>query len=330
MRKLDPSSTKSAIIVLIYTRDSSDLSILHIMYSMYQIIHLCIILYIFIFFQARQKCMDLQKKRREHVKEYLEIQKEMETIVKEIMKTERGTDRYVELAIKENDIIKRKNDIKPYLEMMEEEEKLAFDYYNSKVSESHEKERLRTENFKLYYLCWSIAAVALGLLTNFIYNRHKNKEFRDIVLSSTGNSEDYKRMTTQLINIVQEQQKEIRQFFSDVTGSQKDLGNLQEEVKTAVKSKEIDNMAEVLKVIKEDQESLLRELREVKKVVAVQAAKAHSDHVVYVGPEVRDLLSETESNIQRTVKIGYALTMSSVFCVVGLTVPIVLKLFKGD
>lgn len=52
----------------------------------------------------------------------------MESIVREIMKTERGTDRYVELAIQENEIIKRKNDIKPYLEMMEEEEKLAFDF----------------------------------------------------------------------------------------------------------------------------------------------------------------------------------------------------------
>lgn len=271
--------------------------------------------------------MDLQKKRREHVKEYLDIQKEMESIVREIMKTERGTDRYVELAIQENEIIKRKNDIKPYLEMMEEEEKLAFDYYNSKVSESHEKERLRTENFKLYYLCWSIAAVGLGLLANFIYNRHKNKEFRDIVLSATGNSEDYKKMTNQLISIVQDQQKEIRKFFGDITGAQRNSENLKDLQGTA-KAMATENIAEALQVIRTDQESLLKEIKEMKKVVAIYESKSNSDNVVYIGPEVKDLLCETESNIQRILKIGYAMT--TVLGVVGIAVPIVMKLFKGD
>lgn len=281
----------------------------------------------YVYFQARQKCMDLQKKRREQVKEYLDIQKEMESIVREIMKTERGTDRYVELAIQENEIIKRKNDIKPYLEMMEEEEKLAFDYYNSKVSESHEKERLRTENFKLYYLCWSIAAVGLGLLANFIYNRHKNKEFRDIVLSATGNSEDYKKMTNQLISIVQDQQKEIRKFFGDITGAQRNPENLKDLQSTA-KAMATENIAEALQVIRTDQESLLKEIKEMKKVVAIHEAKSNSDNVVYIGPEVKDLLCETESNIQRTLTIGYAVT--TVLGVVGIAIPIVMKLFKGD
>lgn len=169
----------------------------------------------------------------------------MESIVREIMKIERGIDRYVELVIQENEIIKRKNDIKFYLEMMEEEEKLVFDYYNFKVSESYEKERLRIENFKLYYLCWFIVVVGLGLLVNFIYNRYKNKEFRDIVLFAIGNFEDYKKMINQLIFIVQDQQKEIRKFFSDIIGVQMNFENFKD-FQSIVKVMVIENIVEVL------------------------------------------------------------------------------------
>ncbi|XP_061186561.1 uncharacterized protein LOC133194672 [Saccostrea echinata] len=276
--------------------------------------------------KARQRCMDLQKKRIENVKEYLEIQKEMESVVKEIMQTERGTDRYVQLAIQENEIIKRKNEVKPLLEMMEEEEKLAFDYYNSKVSESHEKERLRTENFKLYYLCWSIAAVGLGLLANFIYNRHKNKEFRDIVLSATGSADDYKKMTTDLIKIVQDQQKEVRGFFNEVRGAPVDSKSLQ----ATAHIQNSQNISDVLKGIKSNHELLIKELGDVKKVMGVHKAQTNADNVVYVGPEVKDLLSETESNIQWTVKIGSLASVTFLYGALALTIPLIMKLFKGD
>ncbi|XP_062601020.1 uncharacterized protein LOC134262662 [Saccostrea cucullata] len=279
--------------------------------------------------KARQRCMDLQKKRIENVKEYLEIQKEMESVVKEIMQTERGTDRYVQLAIQENEIIKRKNEVKPLLEMMEEEEKLAFDYYNSKVSESHEKERLRTENFKLYYLCWSIAAVGLGLLANFIYNRHKNKEFRDIVLSATGSADDYKKMTNDLIKMVQDQQKEIRGFFNEVRGASNDSKSFKDLQATAhVQSSE--NISDVLKGIKSNHELLIKELGDLKKVTGINKAKTNADNVVYVGPEVKDLLSETESNIQWTVKIGSLASVTVLYGALALTIPLIMKLFKGE
>lgn len=66
----------------------------------------------------------------------------------------------------------------------------------------------------------------------------------------------------------------------------------------------------------------------MKKVVAIHGAKSNSDNVVYIGPEVKDLLCETESNIQRTLTIGY--TVTTVLGVVGIAIPIVMKLFKGD
>lgn len=66
----------------------------------------------------------------------------------------------------------------------------------------------------------------------------------------------------------------------------------------------------------------------MKKVVVIYEVKLNFDNVVYIGFEVKDLLCEIESNIQRILIIGYVVII--VLGVVGIVIFIVMKLFKGD
>ena len=289
-------------------------------------------------FQAETNYRSAQEDRRATQQTLTSVQNKIKGVATEIEKTQRGTDTYLELVTKENDIIKEEKDILDKLSAAEENEKRVFALLSSAVRESHEKERARAERMKYMGIIGSIIGAVIGIFGTTLNNYLRMKELRGIVTDATDMNRVYREKTVDLGMTINDQYGKIFQLLADIR-SEKGIvteSSLGDKAKGVGKSPVVDNNAkleEILASVKQQGELIDKEMKNIGHALSSRTVK-HSENseanVVYVGPDIETMLKDTERNIEWKMKMQSLGTVTLIYAAVAVSVPILYKLLGGS
>ncbi|VDI43232.1 Hypothetical predicted protein [Mytilus galloprovincialis] len=276
--------------------------------------------------QAESKFEEVQEKRRNTNKDLTVINSKLKNVAVELEKTNRGTDRYLELVTKENAIIKEENEIAEEVRLLEEQVRANFAILSSALRDSHEKERAQGERTKYWSIIGSIIGAAIGITGTTINNYLRMKELRGIVQTSAGTTEDYRKIAIQLCDAVKSQNSKYEDFLGDIRTA---IGENNPSSKPIGKysSTQINDIVELLK---NQDVKLTKEIAGVKELLGLKEASLSTSSVIYVGPQMEELLSQTERNLEWKIKLNSLATVTFLYGALALTFPFVLSFFKGS
>ncbi|XP_045165300.2 mitochondrial potassium channel-like [Mercenaria mercenaria] len=283
--------------------------------------------------EANYRCV--QEDRRSTQLALTAVQTKIKGIASEIEKTQRGTDTYLDLVTKENDIIKEEKDILEQLAAAEETEKRIFALLSSALRESHEKERARAERMKYWGIMGSIIGAVIGIIGTTFNNYLRMKELRGIVTDATEMNQVYREKTMDMGMTINEQYGKIYQFLVDIrsaTGIALDSSQ-----KGSVRGKELPlvlekdaKLEEVLAALKRQEELFDKEIKNIGHALANRNANNAEGNVVYVGPEMEVMLKDTENNLAWKMKMQSLGTVTLIYAVAAVSIPVLYKLFGGS
>ena len=299
-------------------------------------------------FQAERAFLSLQSRRHESQMKMSDIQSRLKQIRLELMQVHRGDDRFIPLVTEEDGIIKEENQLKDTLTSCEKEERNKFAELSAAVRESHEKERARTERTKYWSVVGSFVGVVLGVIGTTINNYRRMKELRSLVRDSTTGGAEMHSFVSQVTQVIENQQKNMSDFLSELKNSaapervvdevnakgQKDRSNFaksrlsQDDFKEESKQLIIQS-DQILDSIKRQESFLNEEITNVKQLLGIEASKKSDGNIVYVGPEMREMLLNTEENMGRKIKLNTLLNVTLVYAGFALTLPIIYSIFRG-
>lgn len=277
----------------------------------------------------------IQEVRRATQQQLTAVQNRIKAVALEIEKTKRGTDTYLNLVTKENEIIKEEKDILDQLTIAEDNEKHSFALLSSALRESHEKERARAERMKYWGIIGSIIGAVIGIFGTSINNYMKMKELRNIVTDATEMNRSYREKTMDLSMSINDQYGKIYQFLVDINSA---MGNKQDipRISTPGKKDSVglmekqERLEEILASLKQQEAVFDREIKKIGQVLASKQIHSAEGAVVYVGPEVETMLKDTEKNLEWKMKIQALGTVTLIYAIAAVSIPILLKVFGGS
>lgn len=292
--------------------------------------HLCSCL------QAETNYRQVQEERRSTQHHLSSVQARIKAVAMEIEKAKRGTDAYLDLVTKENEIIKDEKDVLGKLSALEENEKHFFGLLSSALRESHEKERARAERMKYWGIMGSIIGAVIGILGTTINNYLRMKELRRLVTASAESNQSSREKMMELYVNVNDQYGKIYHFLTDIRsymgiaapGNAAAHKMETKELKTTTLNAET-KLEALVESLKCQEQQLEKELEKLGQIMAVKQALADgSNSVVYVGPEIESLLKDSENSLD--IKMKHALgTVTLVYAVGIVVLPFLWKLFGG-
>ncbi len=114
-------------------------------------------------------------------------------------------------------------------------------------------------------------------------------------------------------------------FQSEGGGGDKGTGGFA----TANDTKELQKQTnEILTVIQNQGKKIDEEMKSIKEIVSVSRAKDSEGNVVYVGPEIKQLLEQTEDKIETRLKMNALWTVVFIYGGMALTVPVLYNIFR--
>ena len=240
----------------------------------------------------------------------------------------------------ETKVIKEENRLRFELEDYERREHEHFATLSSAVRESHEKERARAERTKYWSIIGSVIGAAIGILGTSINNYLRMQELRSLVKDSAQGGVEMKGLVTQLSDTMRNQHNQVQSFVADLKtliGSGAFAGGLQKAPEAIRASEKADlsdaalkaHTTQILNRIMEQDEMMSRDMADIRKILATTKAAEQDDSVVYVGPEVGQLLESTEKNLEWKMKMNALWTTTLIYGAFALTLPVLYAIFKG-
>lgn len=269
------------------------------------------------------------------------VQMKLKELGSELDKFKRGEDKYLVLVTEETKIIKEENSLRYELEEYERTERDHFAALSSAVRESHEKERARTERTKYWSIMGSIIGAAIGILGTSINNYLRMRELRGLVKDSAEGGLEMKALVSQLSDTMRNQHNQVQSFVVDlktlvgtgvlVGAQQKAPERIKDSVPTDLSSAEMKaHTAQIVDKIKQQDEQMSRDMADIRKILATSKASQQEGSVVYVGPEVENLLESTEKNLEWKMKMNALWSVTLIYGAFALTIPVLYNIFKGS
>lgn len=86
----------------------------------------------------------------------------------------------------------------------------------------------------------------------------------------------------------------------------------------------------ILSALKEQDEKLENEMKEIKQIIAVEHGYSMSGDgsVVYIGPQMEQLLDQTEKNLEWKIKINTLVNVVLLYSALAITIPIIYAIFR--
>lgn len=277
--------------------------------------------------QAESKFEEVQEKRRTANKALTVINSRLKSVAVELEKTNRGTDRYLELVTKENAIIREENDLTEDVRILEEHVRASFALLSSALRDSHEKERAQGERTKYWSIIGSIVGAVIGITGTTINNYLRMKELRGIVQTSAGTTEDYKNIAMQLCNAVKSQNSKYDTFLEDISTA---IGGNSSDAKSQYDKLSSSQIGDLVEMLKSQDVKWTSEMKEIKNIIGLKESIQSDTNVVYVGPQMNELLSQTERNLEWKIKMNSLATVTFIYGAFALTFPLILSFFKGN
>lgn len=250
---------------------------------------------------------------------------------------QRGDEKYLTLLTEEYEILKQEKSLETELNHLEELERTRFSSLSSAVRESHEKERSRTERTKYWSIIGSMVGACIGIVGASLNNYLRNRELKRIVRESASDSADLRVVVSQLADTTQDQHNHIQGFIGDLKGLIKapDGGDkivpLRETLSAESSGADLEaKTKEMLTLIHKQDETIIREMEGIKRLLAGAQAVDKEGTVVYVGPELEEMLQSTENNLEWKIKSNALWTVTFIYGAFAITLPILYRIFKGD
>lgn len=284
--------------------------------------------------QAEDNYRLVQEERRATQHALVGVQNKIKTVTVEIEKTQRGTDAYLDLVTKENEIIKEEKEVLEKLAVAEENEKRIFALLSSALRESHEKERARAERMKYWGIMGSIIGAVIGIFGTSVNNYLRMKELRGIVTDATEMNQVYREKAVDLTTTINEQYGQIYQLLVDVrsaTGITSDSSpRMSEKFKDKPVLDKDAKLDEVIAVLKHQEDMFGKEIKNIGHALAQRNLDTSEGNIVYVGPEVTTLLKDTEKNLEWKMKVQSLGTVTLIYAIAAVSIPVLYKLFGGS
>lgn len=229
--------------------------------------------------------------------------------------------------MKENEIIKEETAVADDVKTLEEQVRSNFSLLSSALRDSHEKERAQAERTKYWSIIGSVVGAVIGIIGTTINNYRRMKELRSIVQTSTESTQDYKSIAMQLCDAVKFQNSKHDAFLSDIREVVQVRDSNPSKSTRQISSTQIGDIVEMLK---RQDVKLTEELSGLKQLLGEKDSKESTSNVIYVGPQMEDLLSQTERNLEWKIKLNSLATVTFIYGAFALTIPIILNFFKGS
>ncbi|KAK3104093.1 hypothetical protein FSP39_024356 [Pinctada imbricata] len=268
------------------------------------------------------------------------VQTRLKEVALKVEKTPRGTYQYVDLVREESKIFQEDNLIAEKIVDVEEGERQSFELLTHAIYLAHEKENEQRsrEHTKYYSIIASLIGAIIGAVMAYGRLRSVNKAMES--------SDDTVQECRVILTDMQSQQRDmqtlitnVRQYLNTAGSSNTDQDATQQMSSVSSQKKIYDNVSvvdtemkenikDILTAVKENGSNLDKDVKEIRKILAVGSAKDSSGTVVYVGPEIKELLDETGKNMEFKQKI-YTLTSVTLFGTLALALPMLYHFFKG-
>ena len=295
-------------------------------------------------FQAENVFLSVQGERRQRQQEMVSVQSQLKQINMDLDKVQRGDERYLKLLTGEHEILKEESKLAGQLHNFEATERQLFAELSSAVRESHEKERARSDRTKYWSIIGSIIGAMIGIFGTSINNYLRMRELRGLVKESTAGGEELQIVVGNVADTVHKQQNQMMAFIKDLKlmfggdtasnwnlsespSKSDDTGTPKSDDKSVVHL-EVQTQ-NILKELHKQDELLQKELGNMKNILGVSQAEDKEGNVVYVGPQLEEILDSQNKNIEWKIKMNALWTITLIYGAFALTLPILYGIFKG-
>jgi len=244
-------------------------------------------------------------------------------------KVQRGEERYLTLLTEEYEVLREEKRINAALTDAEQVERESFATLSSAVRESHERERARAERTKYWSIIGSAIGATIGIVGTTVNNYRRTRELKSLVRDSASGGAELSRTVSELIRETQQQQEEIKMVVSSL----KVAASTSPDV-TLLAVPASPNLEEIVTVVRKNGVTLEKEISDIKQMIVAVAAGKQVDNsqpsVVYVGPEVQDLLNHTEERLEVKIKNNAVASSVALYVSSIVTVTVLYLLFVGS
>ncbi|OWF48309.1 uncharacterized protein LOC110453212 [Mizuhopecten yessoensis] len=270
-----------------------------------------------------------QDERQKQTRVLKDLQKLLKhaTEERELKTSIRGTAEYMKIVEKENNLYGQVDELQEQITVLEEAERKFFIKFSSSIRSSQAIERTQSQRSQQFGYVLSVVGICLGGIISFILNEHRMNKVYKIVSSATDLANDYKGDMGNLGEQFQQQQDKMEELISSI---QSKLGHSSVHTELTNKSQKQrvsmeKCLEEILQKVK-DQKILLdridREITDLKKLHESEIVRDSSGGVVHVSPEVKDILSNNQKQMEWKMKVTTVVSLI-------LTVPIIYIFNKG-
>jgi len=237
-------------------------------------------------------------------------------------KVQRGDERYLTLLTEEYEVLRHEKQINTAMTDAEQTERENFAALSSAVRESHERERARAERTKYWSIIGSAIGATIGIIGTSVNNYRRTRELKSLVRDSASGGAELNRNVSELIKETQHQQDEIRTVMSNLKVASAGSPDV-----TLLAMSASPSLEDIVTVIRKNSIKQEKEITDIKQMIAAVSAGKHVNSsqpsVVYVGPEVQEMLDHVEESLEMKIKSSaiassVALYVSSIVSVVVL------------
>jgi len=272
--------------------------------------------------QAEKTFEESIAKRRALQQQIMQLHMKLKELHAALDKVQRGDERYLTLLTEEYEVLRHEKQINAAMTDAEQTERENFAALSSAVRESHERERARAERTKYWSIIGSAIGATIGIFGTTVNNYRRTRALKSLVHDSTSGGAELNRNVSQLIKETQHQQEEIRTVMSNLKVASAGSPDV-----TLLAMSASPSLEDIVTVIRKNSIKQEKEITDIKQMIAAVSAGKHVDNgqpsVVYVGPEVQEMLDHVEESLEMKIKSSavassVALYVSSIVSVIVL------------
>ncbi|KRX95974.1 Coiled-coil domain-containing protein 51 [Trichinella pseudospiralis] len=140
--------------------------------------------------EAEKVFIEMQKERRENQMRIHELQEKRKQLQLTLEKTSRADDRYLQLLTDEHTFLKQEKQLLDQFHVIEANEREAFSLLSTRLRESHEKERQKSERTKYWSIIGSAFGALIGIVGTTVNNKRRMAELKRIITTSSNDSSE--------------------------------------------------------------------------------------------------------------------------------------------
>ena len=267
-------------------------------------------------------------KRRALQQQIMQVHMKLKELHAALDKVQRGDERYLTLLTEEYEVLRQEKQINAAMTDAEQAERENFGALSSAVRESHERERARAERTKYWSIIGSAIGATIGIIGTTVNNYRRTRELKSLVRDSASGGAELNRNVSELIKETQQQQEEIKTVMSHLHVASAGSPDV-----TLLAVPASPSLEDIVTTIRKNSVRLEKEITDIKQMIVAISAGKHVDisqpSVVYVGPEVQEMLDHVEEGLEMKIKSSAIASSIALYVSSIVSVAVLYMVFVG-